>query len=82
MGDPEPAFGFGRILQVLLQAKYPARHFEVVNVAITAINSHVIRQIARDCAPRQGDLWIIYMGNNEVVGPFGAGTVFGAQADC
>ncbi len=28
----------------------------------------------------QGDLWVIYMGNNEVVGPFGAGTVFGPQA--
>src|ERR1019366_2566561 len=24
--------------------------------------------------------WIIYMGNNEMVGPFGAVTVFGAQA--
>ncbi len=27
-----------------------------------------------------GDLWIIYMGNNEMVGPFGAATVFGAKA--
>ncbi len=79
MGDPDPAFGLGRILEVLLRAKHPGKQFEVVNVAITAINSHVIRQIARDCAPRQGDLWIIYMGNNEVVGPYGAGTVFGAQ---
>ena len=26
------------------------------------------------------DIWVIYMGNNEVVGPFGAGTVFGQQA--
>ncbi|MGP8234050.1 MAG: tetratricopeptide repeat protein, partial [Limisphaerales bacterium] len=24
--------------------------------------------------------WVIYMGNNEVVGPYGSGTVFGAQA--
>jgi len=80
MGDPEPAFGFGRILETLLRPRYPGKKFEVVNVAITAINSHVIRQIAHDCAPRQGDLWIIYMGNNEVVGPFGAGTIFGTQA--
>jgi len=48
-------------------------------VAVTAINSHVIREIARDCASKKGDLWIIYMGNNEVVGPYGAGTVFGSQ---
>jgi len=80
MGDPEPAYGFGRILEMLLRARHSGKQFEVVNVAITAINSHVIRQIARDCAPRQGDIWIVYMGNNEVVGPFGAGTVFGAQA--
>jgi tetratricopeptide (TPR) repeat protein len=79
MGDPEPAFGFGRILEVLLRAQYPGRKFEVVNVAVTAINSHVVRQIAQDCAPLHGDVWIIYMGNNEVVGPFGAGTVFGSQ---
>ena len=79
LGDPAPAYGFSRILQVLLEAQYPQQRFEVVNVAVTAINSHVIRQIARDCADREGDLWILYMGNNEVVGPYGAGTVFGEQ---
>ncbi|MBN2507852.1 MAG: tetratricopeptide repeat protein [Verrucomicrobia bacterium] len=78
-GDPEPAFGCGRMLEALLQARYPAGRVEVVNVALTAINSHVIQCIARDCAAREGDVWVIYMGNNEVVGPFGAGTVFGAQ---
>lgn len=79
MGDPEPAYGFPRILQVLLQGRFPDRQFEVVNTAITAINSNVILPIARECAGDQGDIWVIYAGNNEVVGPFGAGTVFGAQ---
>lgn len=79
MGDPEPSFGFARMLESLLKQSYPERNFEVLNAGITAINSHVIRDIARDLAPRQGDVWIIYMGNNEVVGPFGAGTIFGAQ---
>jgi tetratricopeptide (TPR) repeat protein len=80
MGDPEPAYGAGRYLEALLSARYPQAHFEVVNLGITAIDSHVILPIARDCARRQGDLWIIYMGNNEMVGPFGAATVFGAKA--
>jgi tetratricopeptide (TPR) repeat protein len=80
MGDPEPSFGASRYLEVLLRERFPQQKFEVVNVAITAINSHVILPIARDCARHQGDLWIIYMGNNEMVGPFGAATVFGAQA--
>jgi tetratricopeptide (TPR) repeat protein len=79
-GDPEPAFGAGRYLEVLLRERYPGVNFEIVNVAITAINSHVIVPIARECAHYQGDLWIIYMGNNEMIGPFGAATVFGAKA--
>ena len=80
LGDPEPAYGAGRYLEVLLRERFPGVEFEVVNVAFTAINSHVILPIARDCARQNGDLWIIYMGNNEMVGPFGAATVFGAQA--
>jgi tetratricopeptide (TPR) repeat protein len=80
MGDPEPSYGAGRYLESLLREKYPETRFEVVNVAFTAINSHVIVPIAWQCAKEDGDLWIVYMGNNEMVGPFGAATVFGAQA--
>jgi tetratricopeptide (TPR) repeat protein len=80
MGDPEPAYGFARQLERLLQARHPDQKIEVANTAMTAINSHVIRLIARDCAPREGDFWLVYAGNNEVIGPFGAGTVFGRQA--
>ena len=79
-GDPEPSFGAGRYLEVLLRERYPGVNFEVVNTGIVAISSHVIVPIARECARCQGDLWIIYMGNNEMIGPFGAGTVFGAKA--
>jgi len=79
-GDPDPTYGMGRYLQVLLRERYPGTDFEVVCVAMTAINSHAILQIARECAGLEGDLWLVYMGNNEVVGPYGAGTVFGAQA--
>lgn len=80
LGDPAPAFGFGRYLQALLRQRYPDTDFEVVCVAMTAINSHAILPIARECARHEGDLWIVYMGNNEMVGPFGAATVFGAKA--
>jgi tetratricopeptide (TPR) repeat protein len=79
MGDPDPTFGAWRYLQVLLHERFPGTDFEVVCVAMTAINSHAILPIARECARRDGDLWIIYMGNNEMVGPFGAGTVFGSR---
>lgn len=79
-GDPQPAFGLPRVLQATLSLRHPEMKFEVINAAMTAINSHVIVPIARDCARAGGDIWVIYMGNNEVVGPFGAGTVFGPQA--
>jgi tetratricopeptide (TPR) repeat protein len=79
-GDPQPEFGLARMLAVLLRARQPGVRFEVVNVAMTAINSHAILPIAQDCARQHGDVWVIYMGNNEVIGPFGAGTVFGPQA--
>jgi tetratricopeptide (TPR) repeat protein len=80
MGDPEPAFGPARYLEALLRQRYPTHSFEIVNVAFTAINSHVILPIARECAQQDGDVWIVYVGNNEMVGPFGAATVFGAQS--
>ncbi len=76
MGTPEPAFGFGRVLEVLLEERYPDTGFEVVNAAMAASNSHVALEIARDCARRRPDLFAVYLGNNEVVGPYGPGTVF------
>jgi Flp pilus assembly protein TadD len=78
-GDPQPAFGLPRLLEAMLKLRYPATRFEVVNAAMTGINSHAVRDIARACARGDGDIWVIYMGNNEVVGPFGAGTVFSRQ---
>jgi len=80
MGDPQPAYGASRYLEVLLRQRFPAKKFEVINLGITAIDSHVILPIARACARQEGDFWIVYMGNNEMVGPYGAATVFGAQA--
>ena len=78
-GEPEPAFGLPRMLEAMLSLRHPGARFEVVNAAMTAINSHAILPIARDCARAGGDIWVLYMGNNEVVGPFGPGTVFGQQ---
>jgi tetratricopeptide (TPR) repeat protein len=75
-GDPSPQFGLARMIEVLLRERYPSVRLEVVNAAVTAINSHVVVPIARDLARYDGDLFVVYLGNNEVVGPFGAGTVF------
>jgi len=71
MGDPDPAFSFSRMLQVLLEKKYPDKKIEIYNTAVTAINSHVLIPIAEDCLKLEPDLFIVYAGNNEVIGPFG-----------
>jgi tetratricopeptide (TPR) repeat protein len=75
-GEPDPAFCFGRVLQVMLRQKYPALNFELINTAMTAINSHVVLQIAKDSVRHDADLFVVYLGNNEVTGPYGAGTVY------
>jgi tetratricopeptide (TPR) repeat protein len=80
MGDPAESFAPDRYLELMLRQKYPDRNFEIINTSVTAIDSHVILPIARECATQQGDLWIVYMGNNEMVGPYGAATVFGWRA--
>src|SRR5579872_799516 len=74
MGDPDPAYGFSRYLEVMLRQGYPAMKFEVVNTGSVAINSHVLLLIAEGLAKQRPDLFVIYSGNNEVVGPSGAGT--------
>lgn len=68
MGTPDPAFSFSRILEVLLSRQYPEQTFEVINAAMRGIDSHIVRDIARDCAEFDPDLFIVYMGNNEMVG--------------
>lgn len=75
LGDPEPAFGVSRFLQALLEARLPGRRVEVINTAVTALNSHAVREAARDSRRLKADFWVIYSGNNEVIGPFGPAAV-------
>jgi tetratricopeptide (TPR) repeat protein len=74
-GDPHAQYGFMRIVQVMMEARYPGAAFEFVNAAMTGVNSYTVREAAKDLARYEPDLFLIYMGNNEVVGPFGAGSV-------
>ncbi len=75
MGDPDPAYAFSRYLQVMLRERFPAMQFKVVNTGMVAINSHVSLEMARQLAGYQPDLFLVYAGSNEVVGPYGPGTV-------
>ena len=75
-GIPAPEYSFGRMLEVMLRLTYPGADFQVITTAMTAVNSHAALMIAQDCARHRPDLFIVYLGNNEVVGPYGAASVF------
>jgi tetratricopeptide (TPR) repeat protein len=80
MGDPDPAYGFSRYLEVMLRQRVPRTNFDVVNTGMVAINSHVSRIMARELARYQPDLYLVYAGSNEVVGPYGPGTLLNASS--
>lgn len=75
-GVPVPSFGFAQQLRAQLRALYPQKRIEVIDTGIVAINSHVIYRIARDVAVCHPDLYVVYVGNNEVVGPYGPGCAY------
>lgn len=77
LGVPQPGYSVSRILEQMLQAQNPDVDFEVINAAMVAINSHVVLPIIQECQKYEPDLFVVYMGNNEVVGPYGAGSILG-----
>lgn len=78
-GTPEPGFGMAAQLRAELRAAFPQRKFEVWNLGITGVNSHAVRAAAWDAADFAPDLFVVYAGNNEVIGPYGPGSVYLAR---
>jgi hypothetical protein len=78
-GVPVPSFAFAAQLRAQLRHQYPGKEFEVIDTGIVAINSHVVYQIARELAGFEPDLFVVYAGNNEVVGPYGPGCAYLSQ---
>jgi len=67
-GTPDPAFGFARMIEVMLRHQYPSNRFEIINAAMRGIDSHIIRTIAAECAKFSPDLFVVYAGNNDMIG--------------
>ncbi len=66
---------FSSMLRVMLQKSYPALYFEVINLAMVAVNSYTVRDITRELWAYQPDLILIYSGHNEFYGALGVGSV-------
>jgi len=74
MGFPHKNHGVDRLLATQLNALFPDKDVEVVNTAMTSVNSHVVYEVANTLPSNSADVAVVLMGNNEVVGPYGPGT--------
>ncbi|RLD55879.1 MAG: hypothetical protein DRI97_08600 [Bacteroidetes bacterium] len=63
-----------RILHKRLEDAFPARHIEVVNTSITAINSITLKDFMNQVLKYEPDAILIYAGHNEYYGAFGVGS--------
>ncbi|MCF0071172.1 hypothetical protein LZD49_11885 [Dyadobacter sp. CY261] len=65
---------FHRWLQYRLAHTFPEQHFEIVNIALTAVNSYTVLGFAREVVDFQPDAVLIYTGHNEYYGAMGVGS--------
>jgi tetratricopeptide (TPR) repeat protein len=73
-GTPEPAYGFGRMLERMLHRGFPDMRIEVINIAMRGVNSHILLPAVRDaCRALRPEFVLVYMGNNEAVGLYAPG---------
>jgi len=65
---------FPRILHRRLGDAFPNRHIEVVNTALTAVNSYTLLDFMDEILEHRPDALIIYAGHNEYYGALGVGS--------
>ena len=65
---------FHRWLQYRLMQMYPDKNFEIINTAITAVNSYTVLDFGKQLIHYQPDAILIYSGHNEYYGALGIGS--------
>lgn len=65
---------FHRWLLYRLSRSYPDKQFEVINLALTAVNSFTIYGFAKELVDYKPDAVLIYTGHNEYYGGLGVGS--------
>jgi tetratricopeptide (TPR) repeat protein/lysophospholipase L1-like esterase len=66
---------FTKILHERLQDGYPDKQIEIINTAITAINSYTLLDYMDDILKEEPDAILIYAGHNEFYGALGIGSI-------
>lgn len=65
---------FPRMLERRLERTFPERPLEVVNTAMTAVNSYTLLDFADEIVAIEPDAVLIYAGHNEYYGALGVGS--------
>lgn len=73
-------YGFGASLTGMLEQRlrrsFPEREIEVVNTAMSAVNSYTLLDFADEIIEQQPDAVLVYAGHNEYLGILGVGSNF------
>ena len=62
---------FHRWLLFRMMHNYPEKHFEIINLSLTAVNSYTILGFAKELVNYEPDAVLIYTGQNEYYGGLG-----------
>ncbi|MCF0051803.1 hypothetical protein LXM25_17180 [Dyadobacter sp. LJ53] len=68
---------FHRWLQFRLMHTYPDRDFEIINLSLTAVNSHTVLDFAKGIIAYEPDAVLVYTGHNEYYGAMGVAATSG-----
>lgn len=75
-GYPQPRnLSMSAFLQEMLQAAWPGRTVETINLGTTAVASFPLVYQVRDALRYDPDLILFYVGNNEFFGAYGTGSL-------
>jgi tetratricopeptide (TPR) repeat protein len=66
---------FSRILNHRLADVFPERHIEIMNIAMSAINSYALLDYMDEILAREPDAILIYAGHNEFYGALGVASM-------
>lgn len=74
--------GFHHWLEYGLNRSYPDQKFEIINTALTGVNSYTLLDFGKQLVDYEPDAVLIYAGHNEYYGALGVGSTssYGHQA--
>ncbi len=70
-----PNGSFSKYIRKRLELVYPNKPIEVINCAMTAINSYALLDMLPGILEKKPDIILIYAGHNEYYGALGAGSL-------